>query len=101
MPRFSYLARLGVLLAVPLIAAALAGQALAATEPSITTIAGGVGGPGAATGISLGSSCGLTFAQGTLYAASGQSKSVIMRAISAATGRLTSPVGDGYSDLAP
>lgn len=77
MYRFTDRARFSLLLAVPLIVATLPGHALAVTEPTITTIAGGVGGPGAATGISLGPSCGLTFAQGVLYTASGQSQSVI------------------------
>jgi uncharacterized protein YheU (UPF0270 family) len=64
----------------------------------ISTVAGGVGGPGAATGISLSDAnapaCGLpntvTFAAGNLYIAEGS-----VRKVSERTGLLTTPVGTG------
>ena len=45
MLRFSILGRLGLIAAMSATAAWLPGPALAASEPTIATIAGGVGGP--------------------------------------------------------
>jgi trimeric autotransporter adhesin len=63
----------------------------AAAPGTITTIAGGVGGPGRATGIGLAQPCGLAFAPGHLYI--GQSS--LVRALNPATDKLTTPVGIG------
>src|SRR5260221_545940 len=56
----------------------------------ITTIAGGVGGPGRATKIAL-SPCGAASARGQLYLAEGSA----VRRVSEATDRLTTPAGTG------
>jgi trimeric autotransporter adhesin len=65
---------------------------------TITTVAGGVGGPGPATGISLSDANGpacrtastVTFAAGNLYIADGS-----VRKVSQQTGLLTTPAGTG------
>ena len=94
--------------------ASSAARARAALVPgaTISTVAGGVGGPGPATGVSVApcgvqnskTPCGMTFAGGQLYLTdlgengenSARSGDVI-RAVSLATGTLTTPVGDGLS----
>jgi len=66
------------------------GQAGAAVVPAgtITTIAGGVGGPAKATTVAV-SPCGVRFADGSLYVGD----IAAIRQISLATDRLTTPVG--------
>jgi hypothetical protein len=67
----------------------------AAAAGTISTVAGGVGGPGPATGISV-TPCGLKFAQGSsLYVSDGNVRSVD------ATGNLTTLVGTGAFGPAP
>lgn len=62
----------------------------------ISTLAGGVGGPGPASQIAAGE-CAVTFSDGYLYAAGyGYAPSVIRR-ISLGTGRLTTPVGTAFT----
>jgi hypothetical protein len=60
----------------------------------ITTVAGGVGGPDAATAVSLGVGqngvCGISYGSGSLYVADSEA----VRAVSQ-TGALTTPVGTG------
>jgi len=57
----------------------------------ISTIAGGVGGPGKATAVALPAPCGASFAGGSLYIADGQA----VRKVSPATDQLTTPAGTG------
>jgi trimeric autotransporter adhesin len=100
------------LVALPATAlAATSGPALAAAHPArsastratgaavagdISTVAGGVGGPGPATGVATPSPCGVTFGGGALYAATSPMSfglSGTVREVSRATGRLTTPAG--------
>src|SRR5579859_584969 len=77
--------------------AAGSGQALArpvarpAVAGVISTIAGGAGGPGIATTIGLANPCGVSFGGGSLRIADGTT----VRTVDPATGRLTTPAGDG------
>ncbi len=100
MPHSQRVGRYGLVLAVVLLVVASSTQALASSGPFITTIAGGVGGPGPATGVSVGRACAMTFEHGVLYIASNQPDTVI-RAVSARSDQLTTPVGDGYPTLTP
>jgi hypothetical protein len=59
---------------------------------TITTVAGGVGGPGPATSIPFGI-CPISVAGGALYAGDG----AVVRRIDTRTGWLTTPAGDGTS----
>jgi NHL repeat-containing protein len=74
---------------------ARAGAQQVAAAGDITTVAGGAGGPGAGTAVSLGLGqtglCGITYGSGTLYVAD----SGAVRAVSPQTGRLTTPAGTG------
>ncbi len=67
----------------------------AAATGDITTVAGGVGGPGAGTAVSLGSGqsgvCGVSYGSGALYVADSQ----VVRQVSPQTGGLSTPVGAG------
>jgi hypothetical protein len=67
----------------------------AAATGDITTVAGGVGGPGAGTEVSLGSGqngvCGVSYSSGALYVADSQA----VRKVNPQTGGLTTPVGTG------
>ncbi|HEV2450420.1 MAG TPA: hypothetical protein VGS62_00655 [Streptosporangiaceae bacterium] len=67
-------------------------QAAASPAPdaagTITTVAGGVGGPGPATRVAVALPRGVSFAHGQLYISQGH-----VRDVSAATGRLTTPAG--------
>src|SRR5579871_1715069 len=75
----------------------------AAPDGTISTVAGGVGGPAVATGVNLGvstpiagttsSPCGIAFGSGQLLVAD----SWTVRSIDPATGRLTTPVGTAAS----
>src|SRR6516164_5476263 len=71
-----------------------AGVRSAAASGDITTVAGGVGGPGAGTNVSLGlgqnSVCGISYGSGSLYVAD----SDVVRQVDQ-TGGLTTPVGTG------
>jgi trimeric autotransporter adhesin len=60
---------------------------------TITTIAGGVGGPARAKSMALDYPCGIAAAGGNLYIA----QTTVIREIAAATDELTSPVGVGIS----
>jgi len=70
-----------------------------ATAGVISTVAGGVGGPGRATGVDVSFPCGVSFGAGAVYIAGGQT----VRRVDPATDWLTtaagtdaiSPVGDG------
>src|SRR6516164_3385724 len=85
--------------AAPALATALASSATAAAAPrearaapapgTITTVAGGVGGPGQATTVAL-APCGVSFQNGSIYVADGGT----VRKISPA-GQLTTPAGIG------
>jgi hypothetical protein len=57
---------------------------------TITTVAGGVGGPGPATGLPI-ATCPISVAGGALYAGDG----AVIRRIDTRTGSLTTPAGDG------
>jgi sugar lactone lactonase YvrE len=80
-------------------AAATAAPATVASAPPpgtagiISTVAGGVGGPAAATSVSL-TPCGASFGGGSLYIADEQT----VRRVDPGTGRLTTPVGNGIGD---
>ena len=70
-----------------------AGVRSAAVTGNITTLAGGVGGPGAGTDVSLGlgqnAVCGISYNSGALYVAD----SDVVRLVNPQTGGLTTPVG--------
>jgi NHL repeat len=72
-----------------------AGVRSAAATGDITTVAGGVGGPGAGTDVSLGlgnnAVCGVSYGSGKLYVAD----SDLVRKVNPQTGELTTPVGTG------
>src|SRR5215831_16469367 len=72
-----------------------AGARSAAATGDITTVAGGVGGPGAGTEVSLGlgqgAVCGVSYSSGALYVAN----SDVVRAVDTQTGGLTTPAGTG------
>jgi NHL repeat len=72
-----------------------AGVRSAAATGDITTIAGGVGGPGAGTDVSLGlgqnAVCGISYGSGSLYVAD----SGVVGQVDTQTGGLTTPVGTG------
>src|SRR5215472_9743478 len=79
-------------------AAAAAPPTVAAAPPPgtagiISTLAGGVGGPAAATSVSL-TPCGASFGGGSLYIADAET----VRRVDPGTGRLTTPVGNGIGD---
>jgi trimeric autotransporter adhesin len=92
--------------------AALPAASVAATHPmratspqslhasavgTITTIAGGVGGPAKATATSLGYPCGIASSAGNLYVA----QTTVVRRVAEATDELTSPVGVGIVGSSP
>jgi hypothetical protein len=62
----------------------------AAAPGTIMTVAGGVGGPGPATTVPIGT-CPISYADGALYAGDG----AVIRRIDTRTGWLTTPAGDG------
>ncbi len=62
----------------------------------ITTLAGGVGGPGPASQIA-GGECAVTFAGGYLYATGYSYAPSVIRRISMSTGALTTPVGSAFT----
>jgi sugar lactone lactonase YvrE len=72
------------------VAAAPAARAVAAAPGTISTVAGGVGGPGRATSVGI-APTGLAFAGGSLYVADGGAA----RKVSEQTDRLTTPAGTG------
>ena len=96
-------------------AAAHAARARPAVAPAtISTVAGGVGGPGPATGVSVApcgvqnarTAVGMTFSAGQLYfpdlGENGENSARagdVIRAVSLAAGTLTTPVGDGLSNI--
>jgi hypothetical protein len=63
----------------------------AASAGTISTVAGGVGGPGKATTVALRDPCGVAFGAGHVYVAD----TWAVRAVSPGTGRLTTPAGTG------
>jgi hypothetical protein len=65
-----------------------AAQAAPAGAGVITTVAGGVGGPGPAVRVAVPFPLGVSFGAGSLYISQ-----VHVRAVSEATGRLTTPAG--------
>jgi hypothetical protein len=95
-------ARLAGLVAVPLVliaAGPATAQAPALAPGTITTVAGGIGGPG--PGLSVGvSPCAVTYAGGSLYATDLITSSVlqdasVIRKVSVASGALTTVAGNG------
>ncbi len=68
----------------------------AAPAGTISTVAGGVGGPGPATAVALAGPCGVAAGHGSTYIAD----SYFLRRVDPATGRLTTPAGEG-ADPAP
>jgi trimeric autotransporter adhesin len=72
---------------------------------TISTIGGGNGGPGSGTTVSMGRPCALTWARGSLYldTTGGESLNagVLIRRISARTGRVSTPVGSGVPRHSP
>jgi hypothetical protein len=89
-------------MAVALVVTALtgAGQAAATAHPKvraglagvISTVAGGVGGPGTATGVAM-VPCGVSFADGHLYIGTGSA----VRKMSTSSDRLTTAAGTGVT----
>jgi trimeric autotransporter adhesin len=71
-------------------AAAAVGGARALAAGTISTVAGGVGGPARATGVALSDPCGVTWAGGSVYAGTAGA----VRKVSSA-GVLTTPAGTG------
>src|SRR5215470_8463073 len=69
-------------------AAPAAARGAPSVAGTISTIAGGVGGPGPGTKVSVALPCGVSFAAGHLYISQG-----VVRAVSEATGQLTTPAG--------
>jgi hypothetical protein len=70
--------------------AGAAGRGATAAAPGvISTVAGGVGGPGRATGVDVSFPCGVSFGAGALYIAGGQT----VRQVNPATDGLTTPAG--------
>ncbi len=67
-------------------------SAAAAAAGTISTVAGGVGGPGRATNVPVTDPCGVSVANGLLYIADGPT----VRQVDA-TDRLTTPAGTGSS----
>ena len=63
-----------------------------ASAGSVTTVAGGVGGPAKATTVSI-DACGVSFAGGHVYVPSNEA----VREVDPATDRLTTPAGSGVS----
>jgi hypothetical protein len=63
---------------------------------TISTFAGGVGGPGPATTVAIGSACGVAYASGSVYVADGP-----LRKVSAQTDGLTTPAGDSVQVPGP
>jgi hypothetical protein len=64
---------------------------------TISTVAGGVGGPAKAVGVALDDPCGVSFGAGRLYVAD----SSAVRAVNPQTDWLTTPAGDGAGFLGP
>ncbi len=64
---------------------------------TISTVAGGVGGPARAVGVALDGACGVSFGAGRLYVAD----SSAVRAVNPQTDWLTTPAGDGAGFLGP
>src|SRR5438128_34829 len=98
--------RLAVLVAAAGLAPAVAmstGQAQAAPHPAavrgqvasgtISTVAGGVGGPARASRLALFGPCGVTFSAGSVYVGDG----VALRKINPRTDWLTTPAGNGIA----
>lgn len=73
--------------------AGTANASAALPAASIRTIAGGVGGPAAATSIAIGFPCAVTVSHGSLYV--GETGSGLVRSINTRTGRLTTVAGVG------
>jgi NHL repeat len=65
----------------------------AAGPGTISTVAGGVGGPARGTKVALSAPCGVAFADGFLYAGA----SGVVRKVSLRSGWLTTPAGTGVS----
>jgi NHL repeat-containing protein len=78
--------------------AAEVSQAKGLAPGTITTIGGGVGGPGPGTSVSVGDPCALTYSGGILYAGDqgGVLPGGVVRAISVRTGHLSTPIGTGF-----
>ncbi|HEY2443872.1 MAG TPA: hypothetical protein VGI31_12095 [Streptosporangiaceae bacterium] len=89
-------ASLGTALALAGTVPGHAGPATAAAG-IISTVAGGVGGPGLATRVSITTPGDITFSNGSLYVAAGGS----VREVSPQTGQLTTPVGNGTGTESP
>lgn len=101
------------LVVAPLLAASLlAGQGATAAQAAVrapasggpvVTVAGGVGGPGPARRVALGTTCTSTFWRGSLYldtvAPGWVGGGVLIRKISAGTGQLSTPAGNLVADL--
>ena len=77
------------------LAAAPAGGRAAAGAGLISTVAGGVGGPGRATRVAVTTPCGASFGDGNLYIADW----AVVRKIKPATDWLTTPAGSYNAPL--
>jgi sugar lactone lactonase YvrE len=96
--RWPWLAVVALTVAAPLtLAGATASAGTGATTAGIiSTFAGGVGGPGLATTVAIGSAAGVAYASGDVYVAQGP-----VRAVSAQTDQLTTPAGDSLAAPGP
>src|SRR5579884_4355724 len=96
--RWPGLAIAAVTVAAPLALAGTPASALtgATTAGIISTFAGGVGGPGPATTVAIGSACGVAYAPGSVYVSDGP-----LRKVSAQTGGLSTPAGDSVQTPGP
>jgi hypothetical protein len=84
-------------------AGAVTVAAAAAARPpgTITTVAGGTGGPGAATRVSV-APCAIKYADGSLYISTGDSADTAVYRVSQRTGTLTPVAGsgiDGFDEI--
>jgi hypothetical protein len=81
--------------AAPVAAAAATGGTAVAPQVAgnISTVVGGVGGPGLGRNIPLTQPCGVSFSGGNLYVAGGQT----VREVAPSNDRLTTPAGTGAS----
>jgi hypothetical protein len=85
--------------------AASRAAASALGAPVVSSMAGGVGGPGLATGVSMGHPCALTVAGRSLLIDSSSvlllGQGTVVRAVSTGSDQLTTPVGSGFPGLTP
>src|SRR5579875_4126895 len=75
---------------VPVLLAAGSGPAIAAASGTISTVAGGIGGPATGTTVAIGDPTGVTYANGSAIVADGST----VRKLTEASGYLSNLAGD-------